>query len=299
MHHWSVLFLMALKKLRSHKVITPHALYTVKFTLFYSFFTFLLLFFPWKISERISSKIYTLIFMLPLYWGSLYNILYMYICLYVCVHVLMYMCVCICGCMYVCIYIYMHMYSCIYICMCVCIFIVYMYVYMYMYVCICMCLCGYVCMYMCICTFCIYICIFCNNFFFLPFSTASHGLPLFLDTSNWRRNVWCTQPLTYHITHRHRKMQNHMKTEEVTLELTPPLDKSPLSTKPMEIFIPQLYGKFQQNIHLPMQQKDDTQPLQSHINWGRILSSHQRLIFCSHLNQKRQINAGISSRHAC
>ena len=56
----------------------------------------------------------------------------------------------------------------------------------------------------------------------------SHSLswaPLSLDTSDIRRNIWCLQPSTFPITHRHRKMQNHMKTEEVTLEPTRPLKR--------------------------------------------------------------------------
>ena len=56
----------------------------------------------------------------------------------------------------------------------------------------------------------------------------SHSLSwasLSLDTSGTRRNIWCPQPSTFPITHRHQKMQNHMKTEEVILEPTRPLKR--------------------------------------------------------------------------
>ena len=135
-------------------------------------------------------------------------------CLCICLYVYMVVCMCVY------IYAYVQLYRYTY----VCIFIVYMYVYMYMYMYVYVCACVLMCACICVYVHFVFIYVFyVIIFFFLPFSTASHGLPLFLDTSNWRRNVWCTQPLTYHITHRHRKMQNHMKTEEVTLELTPPL----------------------------------------------------------------------------
>ena len=34
----------------------------------------------------------------------------------------------------------------------------------------------------------------------------------------------------------------------------------------MQIFIPQIHNQIHENIHLPVQQKRDTQPLQPHIN---------------------------------
>ena len=59
-----------------------------------------------------------------------------------------------------------------------------------------------------------------------------------------------------------------MKTEEVTLESTPPnynptliyttINKSSLLTNLMQILIPQIHNQIHQIIHLPVQQKHDT-----------------------------------------
>ena len=107
----------------------------------------------------------------------------------------------------VCVYVHVFIYilKCIYFACIVFAFVVYMYVYMYMYVCV-----------------LLYACIF---YIYLHFFQSLSWPPLFLDTSSRRIDVWCLQPLTYLITHRHRNMQNHMKTKEVTLEPTPPLER--------------------------------------------------------------------------
>ena len=88
--------------------------------------------------------------------------------------------------------------------------------------------CIFVCMY-CIC-FCICMCV---QIYIYIFSHSLSWPPLFLDTSNTRRNAWCPQHSTYPITHWHRQMQNQMKTEEVTLQPTATLKRiyTPLSVK--------------------------------------------------------------------
>ena len=44
------------------------------------------------------------------------------------------------------------------------------------------------------------------------------------------------------------------------------INKIPLPTKPMQILVLQIHDQIHQNIHLPVQQKHDTQPLRPHIN---------------------------------
>ena len=57
-----------------------------------------------------------------------------------------------------------------------------------------------------------------------------------------------------------------MNAEEITLESYTPIkthihttiNKGPLPTKPMQIFILQIHGEFHQNIHLSIQQEHNT-----------------------------------------
>ena len=132
---------------------------------------------------------------------------------------------------------------------------------------------------------------------FFVFCFFFHSLswpPLFLGTSNRRRNVWCPQPSTYPITHRHQEMQSQMKTEEVTLEPISPLKRT-YTPPSIEVLFPlnqckSSFRKFMTNSsqHTPPITTKTWYKTSSHINWGRILSSYQRLILSSHSHQNLQ-----------
>ena len=137
--------------------------------------------------------------------------MYGYVCL--CVYVYM----CMCEKTHVCVFVYINM--CIYMYIYVCI-----YIYIYIY--------AYVCMY-------VYI----------------------LVVVVVALELWISQALCLHyllipvieeetIDVNQLMTQNHMNTEEIALGPTPPIkmhihttiSKSPIPTKPMQIFIPQIHG---------------------------------------------------------
>ena len=137
--------------------------------------------------------------------------MYGYVCL--CEYVYM----CMCEKTHVCVFVYINMCIYIYICM-------YVYIYIYIY--------AYVCMY-------VYI----------------------LVVVVVALELWISQALCLHyllipvieeetIDVNQLMTQNHMNTEEIALGPTPPIkmhihttiSKSPIPTKPMQIFIPQIHG---------------------------------------------------------
>ena len=131
--------------------------------------------------------------------------------------------------MFIYLYIYVFMYRYIYI-----------YIYMYMY----MCICVYIPM---------YIYHICSIFWSL----------LYLDTTDTRRSIWCSQDNAK--PHENRR-SNPWTYTPIKTHIHIIMNKSPLPTKPMHIFILQIHDQFHKNIHLPIQPKCDTQPLQSHTN---------------------------------
>ena len=139
--------------------------------------------------------------------------------------------------MYLPVCVYVHVFT--YILMCIYFSMYYVYFWSF-YVCVYVYVCASVLLYACI--FCIYVYIF--------FQSLS-WFPLFLDTSSRRINVWCLQPLTYPITHRHRNIQNHIKTKEVTLQPTPPLECMYIAPSIMVLFplnqCKSLFPKFKTN----------------------------------------------------
>ena len=140
---------------------------------------------------------------------------------YVCLCVYLYMCMC--EKTHVCVFVYINM--CIYMYIYVCIYIyIYICIYIYIY--------AYVCMY-------VYI----------------------LVVVVVALELWISQALCLHyllipvieeetIDVNQLMTQNHMNTEEIALGPTPPIkmhihttiSKSPIPTKPMQIFIPQIHG---------------------------------------------------------
>ena len=137
--------------------------------------------------------------------------MYGYVCL--CVYVYM----CMCEKTHVCVFVYINM--CIYMYIYVCI-----YIYIYIY--------AYVCMY-------VYILV-----------VVVVALEL------WISQALCLHYLLIPVTEEETidvnqlMTQNHMNTEEIALGPTPPIkmhihttiSKSPIPTKPMQIFIPQIHG---------------------------------------------------------
>ena len=171
-----------------------------------------------------------------MYVYILYVFIYIYI--YVCVFVYVYICMCVCidvciCSICICLYIYIFMYLCIDI-------YIYIYIYMYMY----MCICVYIPM---------YIYHICSIFWSL----------LYLDTTDTRRSIWCSQDNAK--PHENRR-SNPWTYTPIKTHIHIIMNKSPLPTKPMHIFILQIHDQFHKNIHLPIQPKCDTQPLQSHTN---------------------------------
>ena len=103
--------------------------------------------------------------------------------------------------------------------------------------------------------------------------------------------VRTTFNLTYYTTapkngkpHEKRRSNSWAYTSTKT-HINTTINKIPLATKPMQIFILQIHDQFHQNIDLPIEQKHVKQPLWSHINWWWILSRHQKLILCLHLHE--------------
>ena len=151
------------------------------------------------------------------------------------------MCMCICVSVhgYVCLYKYVYMYMCVYVCI-----YLYMHIYIYIYI-------GGI-----VSTPRIWQPLMMSTIFrHLRYKKKSlvsttFNLPCYTlapkkekSYENRRSNPWAYTPTK---THKHTS-----------------INKSPLPTKSMQIFIPVTRGQFHRNIHLPIQQKHDTQPLQS------------------------------------
>ena len=124
------------------------------------------------------------------------------------------------------------------------------------YVCIrgCMCVCGCIYIYACVCVF---------FFFFLTTNLTDSFPPLSLEFADTRRSIWCSQDNAK--PHENRR-SNPWTYTPIKTHIHIIMNKSPLPTKPMHIFILQIHDQFHKNIHLPIQPKCDTQPLQSHTN---------------------------------
>ena len=145
----------------------------------------------------------------------------------------------------------MHAFICMLMCIHVCMYYVY---FCNLYVCVCVYVCVYMYVLVCLCMHAyMYIYKYIYIYIFFPHSLSCP--PRILDNSNRRRNVWFPQASIYPIA--------NIGTEKCKMYIYNAINKSPFSTKSMQIFIPQIQNQFYQNIHLPIQQKHDTQPLGS------------------------------------
>ena len=181
-----------------------------------------------------------------------------------------------------------------------------------MYLCRYMCMFLYMCVYVCICI-CMFVYVYLCDILFFFWHHQFHRLswpPLLLDTSITRRKIWCPQPSTYPITHRHQKMQNYMKTEEVTLEPRLPLKR--IYTPPsIKVLFPlnqckSSFRKFTTNsikTYTSQYNKNMKHNLFDHTLTEEEFSVLTKgLSFVptpTKITNKKQINAGISSRNAC
>ena len=96
--------------------------------------------------------------------------------------------------------------------------------------------------------------------------------------------LYCTPAPKNSESHKNRK-RNPRAYIPIKTHIYITINKKPLPTKPIRILVPQIHDQINQNIHLPVQQKLDTQTSRSYLNWGLILSSHQRFILCSQPHQ--------------
>ena len=127
-----------------------------------------------------------------------------------------------------------------------------------------------VCVGVCVMCICIYIYIFVWYCLDTVNLTGSWP-PLSLETPDTRRNIWCPQENPKPHENRRRKPRTYTL---IKTHIPTAINKSPLPTKPMQIFILQIHGLFHQNIYLPVQQKH-TQPLWSlYMHWRRPHLSH-------------------------
>ena len=166
-----------------------------------------------------------------------------------------------CVCLYVCVFVYVHIYVYVYM--------QFVYMWIYIYICI------YIYIYIYICTYIWWYC-------FVSTNLTGSWPPISLGTPDTRRNIWYLQENAKPDTNRRSNPWAYTPTKT---HMHTTINKSSLLYKPIQIFISQIHDQVHQNMHLPIQQKHDTQPLWSHINWGWILSSHKRLILCSHTLQ--------------
>ena len=81
---------------------------------------------------------------------------------------------------------------------------------------------------------------------------------LFLEAPGTRRNIW--RPQGNSKPHENKRSNTRAYTPTKTHVQTT-INKSPLPTKPTQIFILQIHDQFHQSIHLLIQQKHDTQAL--------------------------------------
>ena len=137
-------------------------------------------------------------------------------------------CVCIYMCVFVCICIYISIYVCVCVCICMHIFLS-MYVYRYIY--------GYKFSPL-LQGFLLLLLIL--LLLQLSWHYESHKLFAYtiLDTTD-KRNIWC--PQGNEKPHEHRRSDPRAYTL-IKTHIHTTINKSPLPTKPMQIFIPQIHG---------------------------------------------------------
>ena len=149
----------------------------------------------------------------------------LFVCMYVCMYSYVYIYISIYIykthiCVYVCVYVYIYIYICIYVFMYVCVYVCIYFICMYIYFFLCCC-CG------CCCCTC-----------FGTMNLTSFLPPLYLDTPDTRRNIW--YPWGNAKPHEHRN--NPRAYIPIKTHIHTTIKKSPLPTKPMQIFIPQIHG---------------------------------------------------------
>ena len=137
----------------------------------------------------------------------MYVYIYMCVCACMCIRVYVFVYVCVCACVYICIYVNIYIEKWVRMC-------AYVFVYVYLYACMCICMHMCICMYMYICMcVCVYMCVYfiCCCSYLGTMNLTSSLPPLSL--------IPLIQEETFGV---YKEMQNHVNTEEITLEPTPP-----------------------------------------------------------------------------
>ena len=138
----------------------------------------------------------------------MYVYIYMCVCACMCIRVYVFVYVCVCACVYICIYVNIYIEKWVRMC-------AYVFVYVYLYACMCICMYMHMCicmyMYICMCV-CVYMCVYfiCCCSYLGTMNLTSSLPPLSL--------IPLIQEETFGV---YKEMQNHVNTEEITLEPTP------------------------------------------------------------------------------